>query len=335
MKCRKGLRTNCFPFPHFPFPKRLSRNKLNCYTNNIVCFGGSFDIFYRFERMALTTSQRQTREWPLFLLAAILVGAVCIPLRQWVAEQPLGNSEWAVKLDRAGRLLLGPEQIFSYGCFAWASFILLSHYRELRRQGRAFSLGLLPTEEGARILPEDARPLQRKAEQLAGQRGPFILANLIRLALGKYAITRSSQDVSETVRTQAEVDLGRLVTSMATVHYLAWAIPAIGFLGTVRGLAMSLTMAGSDKVNLPIQSFLDQATTHLNVAFDCTLVALALSLPLMFMIHSVQRDEEALVIDCQQYCLEHLVNRLYHPEPLPEETMSAAPRVGSIVRAAQ
>jgi hypothetical protein len=39
----------------------------------------------------------------------------------------------------------------------------------------------------------------------------------------------------------------------------------------------------------------------------------------MFLVHSVQRDEEALVIDCQQYCLEHLVNRLYQLEPATEE----------------
>jgi hypothetical protein len=38
----------------------------------------------------------------------------------------------------------------------------------------------------------------------------------------------------------------------------------------------------------------------------------------MFLVHSVQRDEEALVIDCQQYCLEHLVNRLYELEPMHE-----------------
>jgi hypothetical protein len=64
-----------------------------------------------------------------------------------------------------------------------------------------------------------------------------------------------------------------------------------------------------------LADFIRQATTHLNVAFDCTLVALALSLGVMFMLHSVQRDEEALVIDCQQYCLEHLVTRLYELEP--------------------
>ena len=149
--------------------------------------------------------------------------------------------------------------------------------------------------------------------QVTGGGGPYILANMIRLALGKYAVSRSSRDVSDTVRTQTEVDLGRMVATMATVHYLAWAIPALGFLGTVRGLAMSLSMAGNQDASIP--EFLQQATTHLNVAFDCTLVALALSLVLMFLLHSVQREEEALVIDCQQYCLEHLVTRLYENEP--------------------
>jgi hypothetical protein len=265
--------------------------------------------------MALTPSQRPTRELPLLLLALALVGAICFPLWQALAEPDGGVNMWANwDGERWGRLLFGPEQVAAYCCFTWAGFILLSRYLETCRQRRAFALGLLPTDEGARILHEDARPLQRKVEQLTEKRGPFILGNMIRLALAKYATSRSSKEVSETVRTQAEVEQGRLVTSMATVHYLAWAIPAIGFLGTVRGLAGSLTMTGQD--DLETAEFIRGATTHLNVAFDCTLIALVLSLGVMFLVHSVQRDEEALVIDCQQYCLEHLVNRIYEPEPL-------------------
>jgi len=266
--------------------------------------------------MAVTVSHRPTREWPLLVLALALVCAICIPLWQWSSGGQTGGEQWSRWTpERLGRLLLGPEQIACYCCFTWAGFILLGRYRELRRQRRAFTLDLLPTEEGVRILPEDARPLLRKLDQLTGG-GPFILGNMIRLALGKYAVTRNSQDVSDTIRTQAEVDLGRLVTSMATVHYLAWAIPALGFLGTVRGLSGGLSMAG--KVDgTELQEFIDQATRHLTVAFDCTLVALVLSLALMFLVHSVQRDEEALVIDCQQYCLENLALRLYDPEPVP------------------
>jgi hypothetical protein len=267
--------------------------------------------------MSITRTQRQTREWPLLVLALALVCAICVPLWQWSSGQQVGGDQWAKWTpERLGRLFLGPEQIACYCCFTWAGFILLSRYAELHRQRKAFQLGLLPTDEGVRILPEDARPLQRRVDQISARGGPYILANMIRIALGKYAVSRSSQDVSDAVRTQAEVDLGRLVTSMATVHYLAWAIPALGFLGTVRGLSGGLSMAG--RVDEEIHSFIDQATRHLTVAFDCTLIALVLSLALMFLVHSVQRDEEAVVIDCQQYCLEHMVNRLYELEPVHE-----------------
>jgi hypothetical protein len=276
--------------------------------------------------MAITPTHRKTREWPLLLLALALVCAICIPLWQWSTSQQPASQPW-IKLtpERLGRLLLGPEQIACYCCFTWAAFILGGRYREVRRQRRAFAMSLLPTDEGARILPEDARPLIRKLDQTTGRRGPYILANMIRLALSKYAVSRSGRDVAETVRTQADVDLGRLVSSMATVHYLAWAIPAIGFLGTVRGLATSLTMGA--RTDQAIADFINEATRHLNVAFDCTLVALALSLVLMFLLHSVQRDEEAVVIDCQQYCLEHLVNRLCDLEPAgPSEKVTPEPK---------
>jgi hypothetical protein len=263
--------------------------------------------------MAYTPSQRPTREWPLLVLAVALVCVICIPLWQATSGQSAaaGLARWTP--ERISRLLLGPEQIACYCAFTWAAFILLGRYLEVRRQRRAFGLDLLPTEVGVCILPEDARLLKRKVEQTAAAGGPYILANMLRLALGKYAVSRSGRDVSETVRMQADVDMGRLVSGMATVHYLAWAIPAIGFLGTVRGLATSLTLGG--ETNRDLADFIRQATTHLNVAFDCTLVALALRLGVMFMLHSVQRDEEALVIDCQQYCLEHLVTRLYDMEP--------------------
>lgn len=270
--------------------------------------------------MAITRSYREIREWPLLVLALALIGFICLPLWQWTAGWSGGDSQlhrW--DSQRLSQLLLGPFQIVSYLCFTWAGFILLGRYLEVRRQRRAFQLGLLPTEEGVRILPEDARPLLRKLDQVISRSGPLILANLVRLALGKYAVSRSSRDVSETIRIQSEVDLGRLVTSMSTVHYLAWAIPAIGFMGTVYGLAMGLSMAGvtTDQETL-VSEFLRQASGYLNIAFDCTFVALALSLVLMYLLHSVQRDEEALVIDCQQYCLEHLVNRLYDLETVPE-----------------
>lgn len=264
--------------------------------------------------MALTPSQRPTREWLLLVLAIIVVAAICAPLWHWSSHGQAEAEFWSTWTpERIGRLLLGPEQIACYCCTIWAGLIIANRFAEVRRQRRAFQLELLPTEEGARILPEDARPLIRKIDAMAARRGPTILGTMARLALSKFAVSRSATDASEVVRTQAELEQGRLVTSISTVQYLAWAIPAIGFLGTVRGLAGGMSMASVQDGDT--QRFLEQATRHLTIAFDCTFVALALSLVVMYFLHAIQRAEESLVLDCQQFCQEHLVLRLYDPKP--------------------
>lgn len=264
--------------------------------------------------MSLPNSQRSTREWPLLILAFLIVVGIIAPL--WHLT---GTSETRAEFlekwnpERLSRLFIGPEQALCYFCFLWAGMILLARRREVFRQRQAFHLDLLPTEEGARILPEDARPLARKLDAVTARTGPSILANMVRLGLGKYAVSKSAPDVAEVVRNQAETESARLATSMGTVNYLTWAIPAIGFLGTVRGLAGGMSMAGSDEADLG--RFIKQATDQLSIAFDCTFIALALSLVLMYFLHAVQRCEDTLLIDCQDYCQEHLLLRLYDPKP--------------------
>ena len=260
--------------------------------------------------MSIPASHRPAREWLLLVLAVLIVGGATVPLWQFGGGESRAEllAKWTP--ERLSKLLLGPEQVLCYLAFVWAALILQSRYREVWRQRQAFGLELLPTEEGARILPEDARPLARKVEHVTARR-PFILVNMIRLGLGKYAISKSATDVAEVVRNQADVEASRLVSTMGTVHYLAWAIPAVGFVGTVRGLAGAFGMAGVTELDMT--AFTRQATDQLKIAFDCTLVALLLSLVLMYIIHTVQRAEETLVVDAQEYCQEHLLLRLYDP----------------------
>src|SRR5436190_24139622 len=107
------------------------------------------------QHMALTPSQRPTREWPLLILTMVIVGLVCYPFLQMVGtDQSATWSSWTP--ERWARLLLGPEQIACYCCFVWGLMIFFNRFWEMRRQGRAFGLNMLPTDEGARILQEDA-----------------------------------------------------------------------------------------------------------------------------------------------------------------------------------
>jgi biopolymer transport protein ExbB/TolQ len=266
--------------------------------------------------MSITPSQKPHREWLWLVLALVLVGGVTVPLWQWAAPPENSPEYWARWTpQRIAKLLLGPEQIACYLCFVWAGMMLLNRYREVLRQRAAFGLDMLPTDEGARILPEDARPLARKIEATTRQQ-PFILAKMVQMALTKFAVSRKAADVGEVVRMQADVEQNRLVTSMSTISYLVWAIPAIGFLGTVRGLAGGMSKAGNQRD----ADFIQQVSAQLGIAFDCTFVALALSVVLMGLLHAVQKAEELLIIDSQAYCQEHMLLRLYDPEPEPSYT---------------
>jgi hypothetical protein len=254
---------------------------------------------------------------------------VVVPLWQFTGSAESRQREvehWTP--DRLRALFLGVPQVACYLCGVWGGMILVRRYLEVQRQRAAFGFELLPTDEGARILPEDARPLSRKVDLVISRRGPSILANMIRLGLNKYAISKSGPDVAEVVRTQAEVEQARHVATMNTVNYLAWAVPAIGFLGTVVGLARALIAPAKPPADdtqsaeqmlaeytKQTDAYLSQVTDHLGSAFDCTFIALALSLGLMYLLHTVQKAEETLVIDCQNYCQEHLLLRLYDPHP--------------------
>lgn len=276
--------------------------------------------------MSVRVSHRQPREWLWLLMAVAAVLIVCGPLWQWAGRpgvDPDFQSKWTA--ERTSRLFLGPEQVICYGFMIWAGLLVFNRYREVWRQRQYFHFELLPSIQGSRILPEDARPLIRKIDQTTARYGPSLLATMARMALTKFAVSRNAADAAEVVRSQAELELSRMVAGMATINYLAWAIPAVGFLGTVRGLAGGMSMASVNEESTA--KFLDSATRHMAVAFDCTFVALALSLVLMFLVHAIQRAEESLVLDCQNECQENLLLRLYDPlpsEPAAEPALLAA-----------
>jgi biopolymer transport protein ExbB/TolQ len=89
------------------------------------------------------------------------------------------------------------------------------------------------------------------------------------------------------------------------VRYIAWAIPSIGFIGTVRGIGQALAQA-----HKAVEGDIALVTENLGVAFNSTFIALLLSIVLMFLLHQLQLIQERLVLETQTYCDEHLIRRL-------------------------
>ena len=87
------------------------------------------------------------------------------------------------------------------------------------------------------------------------------------------------------------------------IRYLIWAIPSIGFIGTVRGIGQALSQADQ-----ALAGNIAGMTNSLGIAFNSTLVALIISIFLMLLLHQLQRIQDGLIVDIRAYCETHIMN---------------------------
>ena len=104
---------------------------------------------------------------------------------------------------------------------------------------------------------------------------------------------------------QHEVD-----TRYSMIRYLVWVIPTFGFIGTVMGIAFALGEVNQFE-DPQDPDLLPALTKSLGVAFYTTLLALVHSTVLVFALHIAQAKEELALNKAGQYCLDHLINKLY------------------------
>ena len=90
------------------------------------------------------------------------------------------------------------------------------------------------------------------------------------------------------------------------VRYIAWAIPSIGFIGTVRGIGQALAQAHE-----AVRGDIAGVTASLGVAFNSTFIALLISIVIMFFVHQLQQTQERLVLDSQNYIDQRLIRHLH------------------------
>ena len=100
----------------------------------------------------------------------------------------------------------------------------------------------------------------------------------------------------------------QLKGSFSLPRFMVWAIPILGFIGTVWGIsngiahfsdAMTSTSSVTD-VSAMLKENLPLVTNSLATAFDTTLLALLLSIPLMMLMLTIEKAEEAYLIDLDE-----------------------------------
>ncbi len=193
-------------------------------------------------------------------------------------------------------------------CFILALWaISLMGYKALQttQERRILQLDLVPLNQGTSILPEDTREYSRPIQALSDDQQGFLLPRTLLTALHRFRSTRNIQDVSNAVRAVCESESERLDSELSMIRYIAWAIPSIGFLGTVRGIGQALGQA-----HKAVQGDIAGVTQALGVAFNSTFVALLISIIIMFLMHQLQLAQERLALDSEEYCDVKLIRHL-------------------------
>jgi biopolymer transport protein ExbB/TolQ len=105
-----------------------------------------------------------------------------------------------------------------------------------------------------------------------------------------------------------------LESSYSIIRGLIWAIPILGFIGTVLGLSKAIGNFGSVLVNSEgletLKASLQDVTSGLSVAFDTTLIALIAALCIQLIMTAIKKKEESFLDDCKDYCHAYIISRL-------------------------
>jgi biopolymer transport protein ExbB/TolQ len=187
----------------------------------------------------------------------------------------------------------------------WALAILGYKAVAQGHEVRVLRAELLRLPEGMKILPEDTREYARQLEALPEESRNLLVPRALLAALARFGATRNLQDASTVAHGVCQSEAERLDSDLSMLRYIAWAIPAIGFIGTVRGIGDALSQA-----HKAVTGDISGVTEGLGVAFNSTLIALLLSILLMFLMQQLQQAQERRVLDTETWLDQRVIRNL-------------------------
>ena len=196
----------------------------------------------------------------------------------------------------------------------WSIAILLVKLLKLKNQRRAFELNILPDDPNFVLSPRTAREILDRIYMQVDQPSCYALLDRIDIALGNLKNLGNVTGVSECLAGQANSDEEYMANSYTILKGFIWAIPVLGFIGTVIGL--SSAVGGFGKVvaqgaNMEeLKTALGGVTGGLSIAFETTLIALVLALIVQLFAKFVQNEEELFLDECANYCNRNIVAKM-------------------------
>lgn len=195
--------------------------------------------------------------------------------------------------------------------FFWAMAILYLKMEKLRHQRRALLLDVLPVDLGGEINSQTVGSFIDHLYGLPHRLRDSLMVNRIRKGLELFEGKQNTADAVTLMSAQSDIDSSRIGGSYTPVKAFLWAIPIMGFVGTVLGLSHALLSLNFDNLDdvKAIIAVLKGVINGLGGAFDATLVGLVFAMLLNFPMNALAKAEDDNLNDIDAFCNEVLIPR--------------------------
>ena len=196
----------------------------------------------------------------------------------------------------------------------WCLAFLFIKWWKLQVQRKALSVSFTPPDSRFVITRLIAAPLVNQLHQRVYQSEKFMLFWRIECALNGLDNLGKVSEVSAVMNDLAENDANLVESSYTLTKGLIWAIPVLGFIGTVLGLSQAVggfgavVSSGADLETL--KNALGGVTSGLGTAFETTLIALVAALIVQLLMTLLMRKEEEFLDACASYCYQNVTSKL-------------------------
>ncbi|MHC4179796.1 MAG: MotA/TolQ/ExbB proton channel family protein [Planctomycetota bacterium] len=260
-------------------------------------------------------------------------------------------SHWLIERYCAGH----PVEYVTMTMFFIGLAVLALKFTDVLAQYPRLSQPLFGPPSGTRLPVEECNTLLNRLAGLPSGRQSDYLVRRLREALDHVRRRGTAQSLDEELKYLADLEASRQYSSYALVRVIIWAIPMLGFLGTVIGLTMAIgnLAGGADltdgavKNSIPpavaglaegakvteraVVDSIPQVVAALSVAFATTIQALVLSIVLMFVQYYTDRRESALLEEVGHRAAAELEGRLEQLPAGPDGQLAAVRRMAETV----
>ena len=163
----------------------------------------------------------------------------------------------------------------------WAICLIARKVRELIKQKHFLEIDLIDWDEELTVTQSTAVSALKSLWELGRPASDAVVVQPLIAGLQRFVSTGSIQNASHAVTEYSDNVAMRMEAELSMVRYIIWAIPSVGFIGTVRGIGDALSQA-----HVALEGNIAGMTASLGVAFNSTLIALLISIILMFFLAS-------------------------------------------------